>query len=220
MIRAEIVTVQEAAGETLPALIDRAARALSSARSSAEVLEARELAGFAIDAAVRSARLARVKQAHDEVIIAAHRAKADALLIQHRAETRIADEIEAARDRGEVATDGRPKTVSDGNGIPATAAEIGFTRKMLMEARRARDAEKENPGVVERALNEAVERGDEPSRADIKRAVTPKEYWTERAAVDERDRLDKRDFKAFCKLWRTMSSGAKAQARAFIAAER
>ena len=45
--------------ETLPILIDRATAALDSARSSAEVLEARDLARVAYDAAKSAGRMAR-----------------------------------------------------------------------------------------------------------------------------------------------------------------
>lgn len=48
--------------ETLPTLIDRATAALTSARTSAEVLEARDLARVAYDAAKSAARMAKAKQ--------------------------------------------------------------------------------------------------------------------------------------------------------------
>ena len=63
----------------LPTLVDRAASMLAGAKTAAEVLEAREFAGLAYDAAKRAARLSRAKAAHDDLIAAAHRAQADAL---------------------------------------------------------------------------------------------------------------------------------------------
>ena len=63
---------------SLPELIDRAARALASARTSAEVLDARDAASLAYDIAKATARLAKAKEAHDEVVTAAYRAAADA----------------------------------------------------------------------------------------------------------------------------------------------
>lgn len=68
---------------------------------------------------------------------------------------RIADEYDAAQERGEVATDGRPKTVPDGNG-KATAADIGLSRKGIHEARMIRDAEKAQPGIVRRVADAAL----------------------------------------------------------------
>lgn len=64
--------------DTLPVLIDRASSALNGARTSAEVLEARDLARVAYDAARSASRIAKAKEAHDEVIGAVYRAQADA----------------------------------------------------------------------------------------------------------------------------------------------
>ena len=70
------------AGDNLPGLIDRAATMLASAKTAAEVLEAREAAGLAYDTAKRAARLGRAKAAHDDLVAAAHRAQAHALEIE------------------------------------------------------------------------------------------------------------------------------------------
>lgn len=98
--------VQGNSVDALPALIDRASAALNSARTSAEVLEARDMARIAYDAAQSVNRIARAKDAHDEVIGAVYRAQADAALIEARAKMRLADEYDAAQDRGEVAGHG------------------------------------------------------------------------------------------------------------------
>ena len=87
-------------GETLPVLIDKATAALSNARTSAEVLEARA----AYDAAKSAWRMARAKRAHDDVLAAVYRTQADALPIEARAKVRLADEYDAAQERGEVAS--------------------------------------------------------------------------------------------------------------------
>lgn len=44
----------------------------------------------------------------------------------------LADEYDAAQDRGEVAK-GRPKSVGDGDTFQATAADIGFFRQIAEE---------------------------------------------------------------------------------------
>ena len=46
------------ADDSIPRIIDHATAALTNARSAAEVLEARDLASFAYDAAKSAARLA------------------------------------------------------------------------------------------------------------------------------------------------------------------
>lgn len=216
-----VSTVQEPAGETLPALIDRAARTLANARTSAEVLEARDLAGVAYDAAKRAGRIAKAKDAHDTLVAAAHRAQADALLIESQAKRRLADEYDAAQRRGEVAKLGTNQTevgVPSGNTLP-TAADIGLTRKSIFEARQIRDAEAASPGIVARALNAALERGAEPTRAEVRRAIGPSEYLNKRAGDEARAFQDKRDFKAFRKLWRGMSATARQMCADFIESE-
>lgn len=99
-------------------------------------------------AAKRAGRLAKAKGAHDELIAKAHRAQADALEIEAMAKRRLAGEYDAAQLRGEVGQEGRPKTVPNENGItPATAADVGLSRKDIHEAREIRDAEDAHPGI-------------------------------------------------------------------------
>lgn len=162
--------------ETLPTLIDRATAALSSARTSAEVLEARDLARVAYDAAKSAARMAKAKQAHDSLIAEVHRAQAHALAIRARAEMRLAEEYDDAQERGEVAKSGqRNDLVVDRNEVKPTAADLGLRRDEIHEARKLRDAERAEPGVVSRAINNMVERGEEPTRAALRREVfTPR----------------------------------------------
>jgi|AutmiccommuBRH23_1029490.scaffolds.fasta_scaffold00194_75 hypothetical protein len=159
------------AASDLPSLIDRAASMLAGAKTAAEVLEARECAGFAYDAAKRASRLHKAKSAHDDLIAAAHRAQADALEIEAAAKRRLADEYDAAQARGEVASDGRPKTVVGDNGIPATSANLGLRRDQIHEARRLRDAEAVEPGLLRRTLDAKLERGEEPTRSAVRRAA-------------------------------------------------
>jgi hypothetical protein len=161
--------------QDLPGLIDRAATMLAGARTAAEVLEAREAAGLAYDTARRAARLSRAKAAHDDLVAAAHRAQADALEIEAAAKRRLADEYDAAQERGEVASNGQrgpEKAVDDRNGFsPATAADLGLRRDQIHDARLIRDAEAADPGIVRRTLDERLERGEEPTRSAVRRAA-------------------------------------------------
>ena len=159
--------------EDLPALIDRAATLLSGAKTAAEVLEAREAAGLAYDAAKRTARLTRVRSAHDDLVAAAHRAQAHALEIEARAKRRLADEYDVAQDRGEVATGSvRTDIVDPANDVrPATAADLGLRRDQIHDARLIRDAETAEPGLVRRTLDDRLERGEEPTRSALRRAA-------------------------------------------------
>lgn len=159
----------------LPTLVDRASRALANARDAAEVLEARDMAAFVYDIAKRTARLNKAKRAHDDLIAAAHRAQANALEIEAQAKRRLADEYDAAQERGDVASPGQRgpiKAVENDNGFsPATAADLGLRRDQIHEARQIRDAEVADPGVVRRALDEKLAAGDEPTRSDLRKAV-------------------------------------------------
>lgn len=156
--------------ESLPVLIDRATAALDSARTSAEVLEARDMARVAYDAAKSAGRMARAKQAHDSLIADVHRSQAHALAIRARAEMRLAEEYDDAQDRGEVKRLG-----GDTSGVAyhntASAADLGLRRDEIHEARRLRDAETAEPGLIQRALTAMVDRGEEPTRAALKREV-------------------------------------------------
>jgi ParB family chromosome partitioning protein len=141
--------------ESLPALLARAGQRLLDARSSGEVLEAKKIAEAAL-------ALARVTRAANET-------HGDCIRIITRAETRMADEIDAGQERGEVATQerGRPISVQGSDtSSAATLDELGISRQRLSEWREVRDA---GPDVVESAIQEALDEGRAPTKADIKR---------------------------------------------------
>lgn len=148
----------------LPAMVDRAARTLASAKDAAEVLDARDMAGATYDAAKIAGRFARAKGAHDELLSKIHRAQADALDIEAQAKRRLADEYDAAQERGEISKQGAH--VPEGN---MKTSDLGLSRKDIHEARIVRDAEKAEPGIVKRTVNAAVAAGEEPTRAKVRR---------------------------------------------------
>ena len=160
--------------ESLPTLIDRASAALASARTSAEVLEARDLARVAYDAAKSAGRMFKVKQAHASLIADVHRAQAHALAIRARAEMRLAEEYDDAQDRGEVAKNGGDRVSSFDAAKSATAADLGLRPDEIHEARKFRDAERADPGVIHRAIEGMIERGEEPTRAALRKEITAK----------------------------------------------
>ena len=170
-----VPAIIDQAGSSLPQLVDHAAAALSNARTAAEVLEAKDLAGVAYDTAKRAARLTRAKNAHDELISAAHRAQADALEIEALAKRRLADEYDSAQQRGEVARHGggRKFKVGDSN-VEITVAGLGLRRDEIHDARLIRDAEQAEPGVVRRTLDEKLARGEEPTRSAVRKAAEAK----------------------------------------------
>lgn len=59
-----------------------------------------------------------------------------------RADIRLADEYDAAQERGEVGQSGaRSDLVPNGNEVAPSAADLGLSRKDIHEARIMRDAE-------------------------------------------------------------------------------
>lgn len=146
----------------LPVLVQRAADALLAAKTSAEVLEARDVAGIAYTAAKIAGRLARAKQAHDSLLSEVYRAQADAIRVVAGAKIRLADEYDAAQERGDVA--GQDRTCVGTDNAPSTAEDIGLRRDEIHEARQIRDAERENPGLINRALDAMVK--PEPTHDD------------------------------------------------------
>jgi hypothetical protein len=170
----------EQSSTTLPVMIQRAAHQLASAVSAAEVLDARDMASVAYDAAKKAARLARAKGAHDELIAKAHRAQADALEIEAAAKRRLADEYDAAQERGEVRTAGKPNS---SNAEEFGAADIGLTHKDIHEARQIRDAEEAEPGIVRKTIDEQLEAGQEPTKAAVRKAIEAVNKETEKMDV-------------------------------------
>jgi hypothetical protein len=155
---------------SLPDLVQKAASQLASAASAAEVLDARNTATAAYSAAKAAARLAKAKGAHDELIAKAHRAQADALEIEAMAKRRLADEYDAAQERGEVKAPNNAKTTSNAEAV--SASDVGLTHKEVHEARQIRDAEEAEPGIIRRTLDGALDAGEEPTKAAVRRAVS------------------------------------------------
>jgi len=169
--KARAVTVYDP--DSLPALVQKAAKTLASATSAAEVLDARNLAAVAYDAAKSAARFARAKGAHDTLIAKAHRAQADALDIEAQAKRRLADEYDAAQARGEIQKAGgdRVSKIPNGKNAPLGAAEIGIKAKEIHEARIIRDAEAREPGIVRRTIDQRLKKGQEPTKAALREVI-------------------------------------------------
>jgi hypothetical protein len=81
---------------------------------------------------------------------------------------RLADEYDAAQERGEVRNNGE-RTFSSPEKVGPS--DIGLTPKEVHEPRQIRDAERADPGIVSRTLNGRVERGEEPTKAALRQAV-------------------------------------------------
>jgi hypothetical protein len=99
-------------------------------------------------------------------------------MIEARAKIRLADEYDAAQERGEVASGGTENLKrGDAPGLDvshagkATQADIDLTADDVRDAREVRDAEKNSPGIVEKTVKGALDEGREPTKAEVRRAV-------------------------------------------------
>lgn len=121
--------------DAITAILARASSTLDAAKSSAEILEARDTAAFAYDAAKSAARIQRAKGAHDDLLAAAHRLQGEALLIDARAKYRLAEEVDAAQERGEIGRQGqRTDLIPDENKVPSLA-DAGRPKTSLRRGR-------------------------------------------------------------------------------------
>ncbi|WP_162939463.1 hypothetical protein [Neorhizobium sp. NCHU2750] len=127
------------------------------------------LSSGAYDQAKAAASFASRVKAGEQLIGKARRMQADALLIESRAKIALADQVDEAQAAGTVATAGRPKKVEGDHHF--RLEDVGLSKEQVYEARKLRDAEKHEPGIVERAIQARVEAGVEPSRAALKKAA-------------------------------------------------
>jgi hypothetical protein len=170
----------------VPAILDDASGLVATVERAkalldeGDVIAAKVLAAHAYADAKSAVALAERFKAGNALVDKARRLQGDALLIETRAKIRLADEWDAAKEAGLVGA-GRPKNVADGNGF--TAAEAGLDRKEIHEARKLRDAEAKEPGIVERAIAARLSSGLNPSRANLRAAV-----GTASASAEERGR--------------------------------
>ena len=147
--------MHELTAERLPALIDRASKRLADARTSAEVLEAKHLG----DAALHYAK----------VTGAANETHADCLRIITRAEIRLAREIDAGQERGEIAGPGQRSNVRAPD--ISDLDDLGLDRRRVAEWR---DLAAVGDEGVERAIDEAATEALAKKRAVTKADVRRK----------------------------------------------
>lgn len=129
----------------IPAIIDRASARLISARTSAEVLEAKAIA----EAALHYSRVTK----------AANETHGDCLRIITRAEMRMANEVDKAQERGELASHG-----GDRSKRQTSALDDVVDHRRVSEWRELRDA---GPEVVDGAIASAIAEGRAPTKSEI-----------------------------------------------------
>ncbi|MBV2184882.1 MAG: hypothetical protein KUL88_10125 [Rhizobium sp.] len=122
-------------------------------------------------------------KASRELVDKARVLQAEALKIESICYVAMADAVDAAQAKGELSRGGRPKTVSDENSF--TLEEVGIDRQRLHQARNLRNAERSEPGFIDRVVEARLEEGLEPSRASLKQAAGHA-IGTKTATKDER----------------------------------
>lgn len=159
-----VLPVVRSDSSDLVATVERARQLLDDG----DVMAARMIASAAYDEAKAAAGFAKRFDAAEHLVAKARRLQADALLIEARAKIGLANEWDAAKESGHTLK-GRPKSVPDENAF--SAVDAGLSRKEIHEARKLRDAETKQPGLVERAIEARLAQGFEPSRANLRAAV-------------------------------------------------
>jgi hypothetical protein len=136
--------------EPLPAIIDRARAKLTEARTSAEVLEAKQIADLAL-------HVAKLRNAAIDV-------HADCVLLITAAERRIGDEIIAGKERGEIASEGRPTK-------PSTASRVSDLGLTYDQSAKYQDLARTPEEVINSAVQAEVDAGRAPTKATADKAV-------------------------------------------------
>lgn len=134
-----------------------------------DVQAALMLSGGAYEQAKAAAGYAAKVKASRQLIDKARRLQADALKIETDCTIKLADEVDAAKNSGELAGQGRPKKVQTSDVF--TLEEVGLDKRRLAEARKLRDAERDDPGRAERIIEARIEAGLEPSRNALRAAI-------------------------------------------------
>ncbi|EPE95730.1 DNA translocase FtsK [Rhizobium grahamii] len=161
----DVAKVEHHDASNLAATVERARALLDDGDYNAALM----LSSGAYDQAKAAAGYAKRLQAGDQLIAKARRMQADALLIESRAKIALANQFDEAQAAGFVATPGRPKKVSDENLF--RLEDVGLSKAQVHEARKLRDAEADQPGLVQRAIDARIEAGLEPSRANLRAAI-------------------------------------------------
>lgn len=160
--------------------IERARLALNDGDVQAALL----LSSGAYDKAKAAGAYASRVKASRSLVDKARMMQADALKIEALAYCAMADTVDEAQAKGAISRGGRPETVQGKDRF--SLEEVGIDKRRLHEARQLRNAERKEPGFVERIVEARLEEGLEPSRASLKAAASGADVGTKRASKEER----------------------------------
>ncbi len=149
----------------LVASIERARALLDDGDVEAALL----LASGVYEQAKAAGGYAKKVKASRELVDKARRMQAEALKIESICYVAMADAVDAAQAKGELASRGQRPDVQGSDKF--TLEEVGVDRRRLHEARSIRNAERAEPGFIERVVEARLDEGLEPSRAGLKKAA-------------------------------------------------
>ena len=152
----------------LVATIDRARKVFADGDLKAAAL----LSAKAYDEAANIVSYAKRVVASEALLGKARQMQGDALLIEVRVKTAIANMVDAGQAAGDIATKGKKSNVQ-GSDI-STLDDLGLDRRRLSEMRVLRDAEMREPGIAERAIKARLEQGLDPTRANLRVSIGTK----------------------------------------------
>lgn len=165
MVAAIALPASPPEGSDLVATIETARALLDAGDVQAALL----LSAGAYEQSKAAVSYAQKVKASRELIDKARRMQGAALKIESMCYVVMADAVDAAQAKGQVARPGRPKNVSDENIF--TLEDVGLDRGKLHEARKLRDAVRSDPDFVERVVETRIAEGLDPSRAALKKAA-------------------------------------------------
>lgn len=141
-----------------------AARALLDA---GDVQTAYILSTVAYDQAKAAASAATKVNASRTLVEKARRMQAEALKIESLCYVAMADTVDEAQAKGQIAKPGRRSNITGENIF--TLQDVGLNAKSVHEARQIRDAVRSEPEFIERVVEARLSEGLEPSRAALKK---------------------------------------------------
>lgn len=165
MVAAIALPASPPEGSDLVATIETARALLDAGDVQAALL----LSAGAYEQSKAAVSYAQKVKASRELIDKARRMQGAALKIESMCYVVMADAVDAAQAKGQVARPGCPKNVSDENIF--TLEDVGLDRGKLHEARKLRDAVRSDPDFVERVVETRIAEGLDPSRAALKKAA-------------------------------------------------
>lgn len=134
-----------------------------------DVRQALFLSEGAYDEAKAAHNFAARMKASEELIAQTNAMVAEALEIGSLAKVALANEYDRAQAAGVVATRGRPKKVAGEDLFQL--ADFRLDKRVILDARKLRDAETKNPGVISRTIAVLSAGGVLPTKANLRAAI-------------------------------------------------